>query len=145
MTRPKVSDNFGAHLGETARAWRNRLNQRLKPLGLSQAKWLVLLKLSHGGDGMVQKELAERIGVEGPTLVGLLDRMTRDGWIVRRDSRADRRSKTVHLTEQANAVTREIEAVAAKLRRELLADIPAEQLQCCQDVLQRIRNKAERV
>ncbi|MHB8348272.1 MAG: MarR family transcriptional regulator [Acidiferrobacterales bacterium] len=137
------NEEFPVILGETARAWRARLDQRLKPLGLSQAKWLVLLHLSHGGDTMIQKELAGRIGIEGPTLVGLLDRMTRDGWLERRKSAEDRRSKTVHLTDKSHDVIRQIRSVAAQLRGELLAGMPENELTLCAEVLRRIKKKAE--
>lgn len=138
-------DRFGVLLGELARLWRTRLDQRLKPLRLSQARWLVLLHLSRGGDGMVQRELADRIGIEGPTLVSLLDGMMADGWIVRRESTEDRRSKTVHLTDKAHEVLPRINAAASQLRRELLAGIPEQELMRCMDVLRQIKDRAESV
>ncbi len=137
------TEKFPVLLGETARAWRSRLDERLKPLGLSQAKWMVLLQLSHGGDAMIQKELASRIGIEGPTLVGLLDRMTRDGWLERRESAGDRRSKTVHLTDKSHEVLRQIKSVAAQLRRELFAGMSEGELNQCAEVLKRIKERAE--
>ena len=84
------TETFAMLLGEVSRDWRRRLDERLKPLGLSQAKWRALLHLSFG-DGISQRELSERIGIEGPTLVGLLDRLAKDGYIERRESRDDRR------------------------------------------------------
>jgi MarR family transcriptional regulator for hemolysin len=145
MSATKLTENLGILLAGTARAWRTRLDQRLKPLGLSQAKWRVLWHLSKSGDGVVQRELAESLGVEGPTVVRLLDRMTEDGWIERRDSTHDRRSKTVHLTEKAQCVTKQIESIALRLRGELLADIPREELVQCMEVLQKIKLKAEQL
>ncbi len=138
-------DRFALVLTETARSWRNKLDKRLKPLGLSQAKWRVLLHLSKEGEGMMQRELAERLSVEGPTVVRLLDRMTDDGWIQRRESPNDRRAKTVHLTPKSRRVVERIEAVAAQLRGELFADIPRGELLACLDVLKRIKQKAEQL
>jgi MarR family transcriptional regulator, transcriptional regulator for hemolysin len=143
MTQVETIDRFGVLLGELARMWRARLDQRLRPLRLSQARWLVLLHLARGAEDMVQKELAERIGIEGPTLVSLLDTMTADGWIVRRESNEDRRSKTVHMTDKARAVLPQINAAAAQLRRELLAGIPEEELRQCMDVLRRVKERVE--
>jgi len=137
------TDSIGILLGETARAWRCQLDKRLRPLGLSQAKWLALLHLNVGGDGMLQKDLAARLGVEGPTLVGLLDRMSRDGWIERRPCGDDRRSKTVHLTHKAHDVISEIDATADHLRAELLGGIPERDLARAADVLRRIKQKAD--
>lgn len=141
---PKSSNDpgIGALLGETGRAWRYRLDQRLKPLGLSQAKWITLLKLSCAEEGMTQTELADRLGVEAPTLARLLDRMAADGWIERRESDADRRSKTVHLRRKACALLEQITAVAMQLNADLLAGVPAGDLRCCMDVLRRIKERA---
>ncbi len=136
-------EQLGVLLAETSRAWRGCLDQRLKPLGLSQAKWQVLIHVSRGGDKMIQKELAERMGIEGPTLVGLLDRMTRDGWLQRHESSEDRRSKTVHLTEKSTEILRQIKSVAAHLRRELLTGMSLEELRQCAQVLERIKERAE--
>ena len=133
---------FGTLLGETGRAWRYRLDQRLKPLGLSQAKWITLLKLSWAEGGMTQKELAERLGVENPTLARLLDRMAADGWIERRGSDTDRRSKTVHLRRKSRALLQQINAVAMRLSAELLEGVPPEELRSCIEVLRRIKEKA---
>ncbi len=133
---------IGALLGETGRAWRYRLDQRLKPLGLSQAKWITLMKLSCAEDGMTQTELAERLGVEGPTLARLLDRMATDGWIERRESDADRRSKTVHLRPKACGLLERITAVAMQLNADLLEGVPAGELRCCMEVLRRIKERA---
>ena len=90
-------DEFGLVLFGTARAWRTKLDQRLRPLGFSQGKWRTLMNLSRGGDKLTQKEIAERMGIEEPTLAGLLNRLESDGWIERRESPADRRCKIVHL------------------------------------------------
>lgn len=140
-----TQEQLGMAIGEAARCWRTRLNERLRPLGLSQARWMVLLHLSKRGDGVVQKALAEWLGIEGPTLVRTLDRMTEDGWIERRESPTDRRAKTVHLTGQSCAVIKQINNVAAQLRGELLAGIKPADLEACLRVLRHIKQSAERV
>lgn len=132
-------------LAEVSRTWRAKLDERLRPLGLSQSRWLVLLHLSKRGDGMVQKTLAEYMGIEGPTLVRILDRMHEDGWIERRESLTDRRAKTVHLTEQAKAVLQQINKVASQLRNELLTNIPQADIEACLRVLRQIKHTAEHV
>lgn len=140
-----VREQLGPVLAEAARAWRARLDERLRPLGLSQARWIILLQLSRHGDGVAQKTLAGRVGIEGPTLVRLLDRMTEDGWLERRESEQDRRSKTVHLTDKARDVIEEIRKVATTLRTELLAGTTPEELETTLRVLQHVKDKADRL
>jgi len=140
-----TSETFGHLLGETARIWRTKLDQRLRPLGLSQAKWRVLLHLNMARDDLTQKELSERLGIEGPSLVRLLDRMEDDDWVERRASPNDRRAKTIHLTARALETLREIKRIAAKLRGELLSGISADELAMVSDALQRIKLRAEQL
>ena len=143
MSPPKISE-LGLILFGTARAWRTRLDQRLRPLGLSQGKWRTLMHLSQGGNRLTQKEIAERMGIEGATLAGLLDRLENDGWVERRDSAQDRRCKTVHLQRRSKSVLDKIFNAAHDLRAELIEDISRRDLETCIRVLSKIRQRAER-
>lgn len=135
---------FGPLLHGTARAWRQKLDERLRPMGLSQAKWRTLLHLSLAQDELTQAEIAARLGVEEPSVVTLLHRLEKEGWVVRRSSLHDRRCKMVNLGRRAQRVIDEINATADKLRHELLTDVPARELQTCIKVLAQIRAKAEK-
>ena len=137
------SETFGPILHGAARAWRLKLDERLKPMGLSQAKWRTLLHLSIAEAPLTQSEIAARLGVEEPTLASLLHRLEKSGWVVRRDAEHDRRCKTVHLGKRALGVISQINATAANLRHELLEDISSAELRTCIRVLERVKNKAE--
>jgi len=136
-------ETFGQLLHGTARVWRLKLDERLKPMGLSQAKWRTLLHLSLAGDALTQAEIAARLGVEEPTMVTLLHRLEREGWITRTNSSHDRRCKMVLLGRRAQRVISQINAAAEKLRHELLENISAAELRTCVRVLTRICEKAE--
>lgn len=142
MPSPNVNE-FGLLLFGTARAWRTKLDQRLRPLGLSQGKWRTLIHLSHGGNKLTQKEIAERMGIEEPTLAGLLNRLQDDGWIERRESPSDRRCKTIHLQRGSKPVLDKIFSTAQGLRHELIENVPPGDLEACIRVLTQIRMKAE--
>lgn len=135
-------DRLGLLLNETARTWRTRLDQRLKPLGLSMGKWTTLAHLARGGDKLTQKELAARVGIEEPTLAGILDRLQDDGWIKRKGHAEDRRCKTVHLQKRSTNVLDQIFQTAKTLRLELLAEIPKRDLETCVRVMAQIRDRA---
>jgi MarR family transcriptional regulator, transcriptional regulator for hemolysin len=137
-------ETFGPLLHGTARAWRLKLDERLKPMGLSQAKWRTLLHLSLAGDALTQAEIAERLGIEEPSLVTLLHRLENEDWIIRRASPHDRRCKMVLLGRRAQNVISQINATAKKLRHELLEDVSAADLRTCMRVLAQIHEKAEK-
>jgi len=137
-------ETFGPLLHGTARAWRLKLDERLKPMGLSQAKWRTLLHLSLAGDALTQAEIAARLGVEEPTVVSLLHRLERERWIVREASPRDRRCKMVALGRRAKSVISQISAEAEKLRHELMENISLADLRTCMRVLTQIYEKAEK-
>ncbi len=127
----------GRTIGRVARRWRARLDARIAPFGLTESRWLVLLNLARYGDGVTQKELAARLAIEAPSLVRTLDWLEREGFVERRGSAHDRRSKNVHLTEKATPLVRRIEEVASKVRAEILDGIPEADLAICLSVLER--------
>jgi MarR family transcriptional regulator, transcriptional regulator for hemolysin len=133
-------EKIGHLIGETARAWRHRLDQRLSPLGLTQAKWRTIAHLSRGH--LTQCELAGRLGIEEPTLARLLARLESGGWVNRQSAAHDRRCKTVHLERKSSSLLRPIEEAANELRNELLERIPPGDLRVCMRVLTEIRNRA---
>ena len=65
-----------------AHAWRNELDRRLRPLGFSHSRWLLLLHLSRH-DGCTHCELAQHMGIEAATLVKQVDHMEQEGLLKR--------------------------------------------------------------
>ena len=139
-----TTEIFGQLLHGTARAWRQKLDERLRPMGLSQAKWRTLMHLSLAEDALTQAEIAARLGVEEPTVVTLLHRLEREDWITRTNSALDRRCKMVLLGRRAQRVIARINSSAKTLRNELLADIPTTDLEMCMEVLAHIKDRAEK-
>lgn len=137
------TENFGPLLHGTARAWRLKLDERLKPLGMSQAKWRTLLHLSLAEQPVTQAEIAARLGIEEPTLVNILHRLESAGWVKRSHSQHDRRCKTVTLGRRARGVIAEIAATANQLRNELMSGVRPAELETCMRVLRTVQAKAE--
>jgi MarR family transcriptional regulator for hemolysin len=129
---------FGFKLVHLARCWRMRLDQQLKHTGLTQSKWNALVYLTRGGDGLLQKDLARYIGIEGPTLVRLLDDLQRQGLIERRPTHRDRRGKTIHLTDAAYPVLTEFHQAAEALRAQLLDGVSEQEMALCIDLFERL-------
>ena len=128
----------GMTIARTARMWRNKLDERLSPLGLTQARWLVLMHLSRMGGEAPQKELAISVGVEGPTLVRVLDGLERLGLVQRVGVEGDRRARRVCLTPKADNVISDIMRIGANLRAEALLGITDAELEGFYRVLETI-------
>jgi MarR family transcriptional regulator, transcriptional regulator for hemolysin len=130
-------------LWELPRMWRAAFDRRLKPLGLSEAKWRTVLVLSHGAPNISQIELANLLGIEAPSLARLLDRLAADGWIERRSAAHDRRVKTIHLLPKASSVIKKIDAVISIVRREALREISVSEMAACSKTLRKMRRHFE--
>ena len=83
-----------------ARLFTRELERQLAPTGIASAYMPVMFALANGG-ALSQKELAQRAAVEQPTMAATLNRMERDGMILRRPDPADGRSALVALTPLA--------------------------------------------
>lgn len=136
---------FGRQIFHVSRAWRAELDRRLSHLGLSQARWQVLLNLARmKGVQPTQRELAQSISIEGPTLARLLDGLEKQGLVKRLAVTEDRRAKRIMLTQEAGPLIEKIETIAESLRKELLSGLDDEEIAICQQVHQRVLANLER-
>ncbi len=106
-----------------ARRWRRALDERLAEAGLSDATWAPLVHLQVTGGGITQKELAALVGIDGSSLVRLLDILCRQGFAERRVDESDSRARLIYLTESGEQRVAAIRRELAKGEEEMLADI----------------------
>ncbi len=128
---PYDEQRFPSLMAHLTRAWRSEMDRRLQATGLSQARWLVLWYLQRCDQPPTQRELADMLGIESPTLARTLDALEEKELVQRVPCTVDRRIKRVVLTKQAGKQIRAIEAIAASLRKEVFGDIPQEHLELC--------------
>ncbi|EPJ87098.1 MULTISPECIES: MarR family transcriptional regulator [Pseudomonas] len=135
---------FGMQLAQITRGWRAELDRRLADMGLSQARWLVLLHLARFKEPPTQRELAQSVAVEGPTLARLLDSLETQGLVQRQAVLEDRRAKKIVLCDTALPLIEKIEAIATALRIEVFNGIDEEDLRTCMRVHAQIQANLER-
>jgi DNA-binding MarR family transcriptional regulator len=130
--------HFGFVLKDVQRLWVRLFEQRLPQLGMTFTQSKVLVFLSRN-EGATQAKLAEASDTEPMTLVSVLDRMERDGWIERRPDPADRRAHRLYLLPPSSPVLAEILRIAEKARSEALAGLTGEQREQMMDMLEHVR------
>ena len=134
---------LGQLVGEAMNVWRSVLDRRLRPLGLSQARWRVLLHAARADTPLTQSELASRLYIGGPSLVSLIDRMEADGWIKRRRHETDRRRNLIYLSPRAGETLQLIEAEVDRVYRELIEGLDPTDIETAKTVLCHIRARGE--
>jgi MarR family transcriptional regulator for hemolysin len=125
---------------EVTRGFRACVDRRLEPMGLSQAQWRPLLMLHKMGEPLTQTELARLLDIEAPSLVRLLDRLSDNGWIERRNAPGDRRVRQVFLTPKAQQLIEQIVPVVHSVREQVFVGVSAAEIAGCLAMLERIRD-----
>lgn len=108
---------------KVSRDWRKLVRDAIVEHGISQACAQPLAAIARLGDGVRQGQIAEDVGIEGPSLVRLIDQLCGCGLVERRDDPADRRAKTLWLTARGRTVTRSIEGDLVHLRADILGSL----------------------
>lgn len=124
-----------AQLIQAGRQWRRIAERELESLGVSEACAAPLLWASRLGGGVRQVTLASYVGIEGPSLVRLLDQLAASGLIERRDDPTDRRAKTIWLTAEGERLAGRIEEMLVSLRTRVLGGIDRTDLEAALRVL----------
>lgn len=114
---------IGYQLVGMGRRWRQTLNARLAQQGLSDAVWTPLVHLHKLGNGVSQSELAAAVGIEGSSLVRLLDTLVEQGLVERQPHASDRRIKQLNLTPAGQTTVASIRTHIEAVEDALLADL----------------------
>jgi MarR family transcriptional regulator for hemolysin len=140
---PELEERFADALHSAAHAWRLAVDRRLKYQGLSQASWTTIVVAAKARSPLSQSELATRLGVEGATMVAMVDRLVNAGFVVREVSINDRRVNRIVLTEAGKRLVDTVKSEAAALRKELLATVDPKKLTVATDLLEMLRARIE--
>jgi MarR family transcriptional regulator for hemolysin len=144
-SQASIHAEIGLLISRIGRLWRREADQALSEHGLSEATAIPLMLLSRRGKCIRLGVLAEEVGIEGPSLVRLIDLLQAEGLVERREDSTDRRAKMLHLTALGEIRADEINRVLRRVRAYLLKDIAGEDLAVTFEVLQRIEQRASRL
>ena len=131
--------NIGFLLHDVARLMRTIYDRRMAPLGLTRSQWWVLNHL-YFHQGISQSELAAILEIEKASLGRLLDRMETKGWVRRRQSPKDKRTRHIYLTKKVQPTLQVMRDLAAVTRDEAMRSLTAGERDGLRDVLKRMRD-----
>jgi MarR family transcriptional regulator for hemolysin len=138
VLRFDFEESVGYWICLTSQAMRRALTTRLAEEGITLRQWEVLACLACSPD-VSQAELAERMGIEPPTLAGVLRRMERDGWLNRRSCDDDRRRNRLEATEKAEEVWQRCVRACQDVRQQAIKGFTAPELSILKKLCAEIR------
>lgn len=136
---------LGIKLALLSRSWRRALDFALLDSGLTDATWAPLLHLDEYGEGVTQKELAFRVGIDASTLVRLLDILSERGLIERVADVADRRAHKIFLTQAGRAVLGNVERARDVVDARILADIGDDEIVRLTEAFKKIDGRLQEI
>jgi MarR family transcriptional regulator for hemolysin len=132
-------NSLGYWICTTSHALRRALESELSAVGMTLRQWEVLACLAAESDPS-QARMAEWLGIEPPTLAGVLSRMERAGWLDRESCCDDRRRNRICPTSKAEAIWRQTTEICHHIREQATAGFTPAELEQLKLTCERIRS-----
>ena len=124
------------------RLWRKMAREVAAKHGVSEAASAPLIWIDRLGENVRQNTLADAIGIEGASLVRLIDELETSGLVTRQPDPNDRRANSVSLTPRGREVVAEVNEDVQSLRRQVFANMPIADVEATMRVLAAIKTAA---
>lgn len=135
MRKLDLSESVGTLIALAAKSQERLAEIEMKKqLGLTPAQWKVILVLNMM-DGLTQKEIAEKINIDGSTLVPVIDKMEQSGLVERKADSKDRRNNRIFLTKKSESTVDSIIMIILQLRKIIYNGISEDQISSIKNVL----------
>ncbi len=136
--------SYGNHLGHSVKRlyllMGQYFNEVLRPYGVAQSQWYILFYIRRSAEP-TQKELQDFLQVRSATLTTAINALERKGWIIRKQSKTDRRAKVLKLTPAGIELWESLPDPIRAIRARMLEGISPEEEKITRQILDRaIRN-----
>lgn len=121
------------------RLWRKMAREAAARHGVSEAASAPLIWIDRLGENVRQNALAEAVGIEGASLVRLIDELEASGLVTRRPDPNDRRANSVSLTPRGREVVTEVNDDIQRLRLDIFRDLDLADIHAAARVLDAIK------
>lgn len=138
VQRYDFRNSIGYIVNRTAKGFIKALDSQLREkVGVTAGQWKVLVMLVDQ-NGLTQKEIADRLGLDGATLIPIIDKMEKDKLVVRKVDPTDRRNNRIYRTERADALWDKMMQCVSSIKEISLKGIPDQNVKVMKDVLENI-------
>jgi len=138
MRKLDLNDSIGMLIALASKSQERLAEVEMKrQLGLTPAQWKVILVLNMT-DGLTQKELAEKIYIDGSTLVPVIDKMEQNGLVERKVDSKDRRINRIFLTKKSESTIDSITLIILQLRKIIYNGISENEINLVKNILKNI-------
>ena len=132
-----LDESIGLLTNQTNRKMVRYVNLKLKSYDITLEQWVVLVMLTKE-DRMNQKQLAQKVEKDQPTLARILDILERKKLIERQSIKEDRRSFSVYITDLGRNLKEEVATFLEDVFEKMLVGISEAKIDIYKEVMMQV-------
>jgi MarR family transcriptional regulator, transcriptional regulator for hemolysin len=139
MNKFDFENSIGFIINRTAKALIHAFDQELRnKFGITFGQWKIIIILANNDDGLSQKEIADKLGLEGPTIIPIIDKLEKDEFVKRMVDKTDRRNNRIFLTEKTISSLDAIINYALKIKEISIMNISDQDISITKHTLEKM-------
>ena len=139
MIKYDYQNSIGFIINRIGKSLINVIDQELrKKFSITFGQWKVLIIIANSDQGITQKDIADKLALEGPTLIPILDKLEKDGFVIRKNDTKDRRINRIYLTERADGFLNDTIDCVAQIKKVCLNDLSENDILITKNTLEKM-------
>jgi MarR family transcriptional regulator, transcriptional regulator for hemolysin len=144
MNKFDFENSIGFIINRTAKTLIHTFEQELRnKFGITFGQWKIIIILANNNDGLSQKEIADKLGLEAPTIIPIIDKLEKDGFVKRMADNNDRRNNRICLTEKTINSLDSMISYALKIKEISIRNIPEQDISITKNTLEKMSNNIQ--
>lgn len=137
-----LNDAISFILSRTYSKMKNLFLKELKKYGITLEQWVLLAQLSEK-EGISPTDLSLVSLRDKPYTTRLIDRLAENGLIFKEESKVDKRSLLIYLTQQGAEIKKEIIPLADKINEWLVENMDEQEVKSLKVLLHRMHSNIQ--
>lgn len=143
MTKFTLEDCLMFTTNTSSKLFKAVLTDRLKDVGVTNTTWISLYFInSH--DIIFQNNLAKLVGITGPSMVKIVQRLDDEGLIYQQQDSKDHRKKLISLTEDGIKKYNEILSIVIEFQKTMTKGLSQKELDIVANVFDKMIRNAKK-
>ncbi len=144
MNKFDFENSIGFIINRTAKVLIHAFDQELRnKFGITFGQWKIIIILANNDDGLSQKEIADKLGLEGPTIIPIIDKLEKDGFVNRMVDKNDRRNNQIFLTEKTISLLDSTINYALKIKEISIRNISEQDISITKHTLEKMQQNTQ--
>lgn len=137
-----LNDAISFIISRTYSKMKNLFLKELKKYGITLEQWVLLAQLSEK-EGISPTDLSLVSLRDKPYTTRLIDRLAENGLIFKEESKVDKRSLLIYLTQQGGEIKKEIIPLADKINEWLVENMDEQEVKSLKVLLHRMHSNIQ--